>query len=75
MDALRLRQLSQMAETDDDIRLQLESEVALDPDIEAENDRMRFMEWIEEEGRRYLAPKEKAPDPDEIEKLVEDIDF
>ena len=75
MDALRLRQLSQMAETDDDIRLQLESEVALDPDIEAENDRMRLMEWIEEEGRRYLAPKEKAPDPDEIEKLVEDIDF
>jgi len=75
MDALRLRQLSQMAEADDDIRLQLESEAALDPDIEAENDRMRFIEWIEEEGRRYLAPKEKAPDPTEIEKLVEDIDF
>ena len=75
MNALRLKQLSQMAEVDDDIRLQLESEIALDPDIEAENDRIRFMEWIEEEGLRYLAPKEKAPEPDEIEKLVEDIDF
>ena len=75
MDAQRFAHLTQIAECDDEVALQLESELALDLDIDAERRKADFDEWIEDQGNRYLAPKAAAPDPVEIEKLAEEIDF
>lgn len=75
MDSLRKIQLEQLASDDEDIALQLESEKYLDPEMEKERNAQRFEEWIEEEGARYIAPKANAPDPGELEKLSEEIDF
>ena len=75
MDALRLKELSEIADCNEDVADQLASEMFLDPDSEVDRNRRSFEEWIEEEGRRYLAPKAETPDAEEIDKLAEDIDF
>ena len=75
MDAQRLAHLSEMADCDEDVALQLQSEGYLDLQLEADRNRRSFEDWIEEEGRRYLAPKAEKPDREEIDKLAEEGDF
>jgi len=75
MDAQRLALLSEMAECDEDVALQLQSEVFLDLRMERDRNSRSLEDWIEEEGRRYLAPKAEKPDKEEIDKLAEEVDF
>lgn len=70
-----LTQLSDNAEHDEDIALQLASEMALNADLEKLKQKQEYEEWAMQESKRYIVEKEEEIDHSKLDQLAEEIGF
>lgn len=75
MEVDRYRDLMTLAEGNEELALQCEAEIFADPDFERSEKQSSFHQWALDQGDRYIQEDLPEPDQEELEKIIDELDF